>query len=230
MSCLLETHQLGKMDYKTAHELQRRYQQEVIAQRGIAGSCPFKLLLVEHSPPVITISRRASASQNLLASESELQKEEIQICKTDRGGDITYHGPGQLVAYPIFDLNALSLRLHGYMRFLEGIVIDVLAEFSIQGQRDACATGVWVEGAKICAMGVRVSRWVSMHGFALNIEPNMAHFNTIVPCGLAGRKVTSMQELLENQCPSLEEVQEVIIEKFELAIARQDRVQQEHHL
>ncbi len=113
------------------------------------------------------------------------------------------------------------------MRFLESVIIDVLAEYGIEGHRDKSATGVWVSEAKICAMGVRVSRWVSMHGFALNVNPNMNHFNLIVPCGLAGRRVTSMQEILGEKCPSMSEIKRVVTEKFQRAINRQAQVQQE---
>jgi lipoyl(octanoyl) transferase len=147
------------------------------------------------------------------------------VAETDRGGDITYHGPGQLVAYPILDLNAFGLRLHSYMRFLEDVVIATIAGFGITGVRDPGATGVWVAperggaeasapgGAarKICAMGVRVSRWVSMHGLALNVTTNLAHFDLIVPCGLAGRAVTSMERELGAACPSMDEVKAALV-------------------
>ena len=115
------------------------------------------------------------------------------------------------------------------MRFLEGIVIDVLSQFGIESHRDECATGVWTDGAKICAMGVRVSQWVSMHGFALNVSPNLDHFDLIVPCGLSGRTVTSMQQQLGNQCPTIEMVKHIVAEKFRGATDSQVQVQKEHH-
>lgn len=223
MMCSLDITDLGKMAYEPALALQRKIQQEVIARRD-HFPIPFNLLLVEHVPPVITVSRRATSEEHLLATEQQLIEAGIQLCETDRGGDITYHGEGQLVGYPIFDLNALSLRLHGYMRFLEGIIIDVLGHYGIEGTRDACATGVWVNDAKICALGVRISRWVSMHGFALNVSPNMKHFNLIVPCGLVGRSVTSMHELLGENCPSVVQVKKVVSEKFDEAISTQGQV------
>jgi lipoate-protein ligase B len=229
MSCQLEIQDLGKMAYEPALALQRSIQQQVISYRNTDEASPFHLLFVEHDPPVVTVSRRATAREHLLATENELKANGVQLCETDRGGDITYHGPGQLVGYPIFDLNALSLRLHGYMRFLEDTIINALHHFGLEGQRDSCATGVWVGDEKICAMGVRISRWVSMHGFALNVSPNMEHFNLIVPCGLAGRQVTSMQQLLGNDCPSLEMVQKVVGAEFLESINRLDQVQQEHH-
>jgi lipoyl(octanoyl) transferase len=223
MSCQLEIQDLGKMAYEPALALQRTVQQKVIENRTTDALSPFHLLLVEHDPPVITISRRATAREHLLATEKQLESSGVRVCDTDRGGDITYHGPGQLVGYPIFDLNALSLRLHGYMRFLEGIVIEVLGHFGLEGGRDDCSTGVWVENKKICAMGIRISRWVSMHGFALNVSPKMEHFNLIVPCGLTGRSVTSMQQILGEKCPSIDEVKKITTEKFQEAISSQDQ-------
>jgi len=209
----IAVHDLGRMPYADAYALQRTLQQDVIAAREQAGAQPIgHLLLVEHDPPVITVSRRKSAASHLIASERQLAKAGVAVAETDRGGDITYHGPGQLVAYPILDLNRLGLRMHSYMRFLEQIVIDTLASWNIAGQRDSEATGVWVSGpsrsprAKIAAMGVRVSRWVSMHGLALNVRTNLDHFKLIVPCGLHGRTVTSMRELLGDACPSMGEV------------------------
>jgi len=219
---------LGRMAYGEALTLQRTLHAEVIAarpvDRGVSDAehtAPSgSLLLVEHDPPVITVSARKTARQNLIASPALLAREGIEVAETDRGGDITYHGPGQLVVYPILDLNLLGLRLHGYMRFLEQVVIDTLAHFGIEGQREESATGVWVKAkahgsdsvgfgsgeAKICAMGVRVSRWVSMHGLALNVTTNLDHFDLIVPCGLAGRRVTSMQRELGAACPSMDDV------------------------
>jgi lipoyl(octanoyl) transferase len=150
----------------------------------------------------------------------------VTVAETDRGGDITYHGPGQLVAYPILDLQRLALRIHGYMRLLESAVIAAIARFGVVGHRDACATGVWVGGdplrapeacadpcsaaptggRKICAMGVRVSRWATMHGLALNVSTNLDHFGLIVPCGLLGRPVTSLAAECAGVAPPLTEV------------------------
>jgi lipoyl(octanoyl) transferase len=135
--------------------------------------------------------------------------------ETDRGGDITYHGPGQLVAYPILDLNHLNLRLHEYMRLLEGVVIEACATWGVEGHRDEGATGVWVRGeegqsAKVCAMGVRVRRWVSMHGLAINVSTDLNHFDLIVACGLAGRSVTSLKALLGEAAPGMDEVKSVL--------------------
>ena len=225
MSQELHIQDLKKMAYEPCIEVQRELQRAVIAGRGQSDPSPFHLLLVEHDPPVITVSKRPTAKDHLLATEQQLQNAGVQVCETDRGGDITYHGPGQLVGYPICDLNALSLRLHGYMRFLEQNIIEVLEQFGIEARRDVYATGVWVEKGKICAMGVRLSRWVSMHGFALNVAPNMSDFQLIVPCGLTGRSVTSMQDILGDQCPTIEEVKEVVSEQFRTSISRQVQVQ-----
>ena len=233
---------LGRMAYAEALGLQRLLQQEVMAwrdgrkTRGNSGACGY-LLLVEHDPPVITISRRPCARQHLIATPQQLDAAGIEVEETDRGGDITYHGPGQLVVYPILDLNRLGLRLQSYMRFLEQVVIDTLARFGIEGFRDETATGVWVTAlrvgpspspvapghqngpaSKICALGVRVSRWVTMHGLALNVTPNLDHFNLIVPCGLTGRGVSSMQQLLGERCPSIEQVRQAFINQFMNAV------------
>jgi lipoyl(octanoyl) transferase len=225
---------LGRMAYAEAFALQKSLQAEVIARRlatnhdeGGDGSLGY-LLLVEHEPPVITVSGRKGARENLIATPAQLTQAGIEVAETDRGGDITYHGPGQLVAYPILDLNLMGLRLHGYMRFLEQVVIDTLALFGIEGVRDEGATGVWVTkahgsrsagfgsgSAKICAMGVRISRWVSMHGLALNVATNLDHFKLIVPCGLA-RPVTSMQRELGEKCPPMDEVKGALAAQFHL--------------
>ena len=225
---------LGRRPYAEAFALQKRLQREVIEAQA-RGVSLGHVVLVEHHPPVITISRRRTARRHLVATNEQLADAGIEIVQTDRGGDITYHGPGQLVVYPILDLNALRLRIHGYMRFLEQIVIDTLSEFGIQGQRDKRATGVWVSGGttqashglesvgvlkpqKICAMGVRVSRWVSMHGLALNVTTDLHHFDLIVPCGLVGRTVTTMQRELRDMCPSMNKVKRAILAQFCKAI------------
>ncbi len=224
--CQLQIQDLGKIAYESALEVQRTVQQSVIEQRGSENAESFHLLLLEHDPPVITISKRKGVQQHLLATEQQLTEAGVRVCNTDRGGDITYHGPGQLVGYSVCDLNALSLRLHGYMRFLESCVIEALGQFGINAHRDECATGVWVDDAKICAIGVRVSRWVSMHGFAVNITPNLSHFDFIIPCGLTGRTVTSMSQLLGDNCPSIDEVKLVLSKTFSSAIERQAQAQQ----
>lgn len=209
------------MAYGPAYELQVAAHARVLASRESAPDAEVlsgavgELLLVEHDP-VVTISNRATAEANLLASPELLSRSGVEVARTDRGGDITYHGPGQLVAYPILDLNALNLGLHDYMRLLEETVIAVCAEFGVETMRDPRATGVWTvrEGephAKIAAMGVRVRKWISMHGLALNVTTNLDHFRLIVPCGLVGRPVTSLREVLGPLCPSMPEVSAALV-------------------
>ena len=217
-SALLTVRDLGRSDYAEAYDLQRELQEEVILARGRPGQ-PMHLLLVEHDPPVITVSRRKGARTHLLATEDQLAAAGVTVAETDRGGDITYHGPGQLVVYPILDLNVLGLRLHSYMRFLESVVIDLLGRYELTGVRDDSATGVWLEdGGKICAMGVRVSRWVSMHGLALNVTTDLSHFQLIVPCGLEGRSVTSLEQQLGDDCPTMDVVKREAVAAFDRAI------------
>lgn len=221
-SSRVTTQNLGRMSYAHAYAVQQRVHEDVLAGREVEGSPVGTLLMVEHQP-VVTVSRRASAAGNLLATPELLAMHGVAVEQTDRGGDITYHGPGQIVAYPILDLNRLGLGLHAYMRLLEECVIRTIARFGLVGERDATATGVWVrsvhpssrgEMAKIAAMGVRVRKWVSMHGLSLNVNPDMQHFGLIVPCGLAGRPVTSMARELGDACPCFKEVQRVVAEEL----------------
>jgi len=212
------------MNYATAYQRQRAMAMEVLAVRDCGRPEQGRLLLVEHDP-VITVSRRAAARDHLLASPGMLTSAGVEVAETDRGGDITYHGPGQLVVYPILDLNRLNLGLHAYMRLLEQVVIETCGAFGVSCGRDPAATGVWVqrpdEPAKICAMGVRVSRWVTTHGLALNVAPNMEHFRLIVPCGLAGRPVTCLAEEAARQgitCPSIEAVKRELAGRMAAAI------------
>lgn len=216
---------LGRIAYAEALEIQRRTHADLVASRGADDATsrgPMTVFLLEHDPPVITISRRPGAEAHLVASRELLARHGVTVAETDRGGDITYHGPGQLVAYPILDLNRLGLRVHSYMRLLEQIVIDTLAEFGVAGERDASATGVWVgdvaSGAtasrKICAMGVRVSRWITMHGLALNVDTNLDHFGLIVPCGLVGRGVTSLRAELGARAPDMNEAKRRLAARF----------------
>ncbi len=233
LSSVFVVHDLNQMTYAAAFVAQRDHHAAVLASRDAGTPEVGRLLLVEHVPPVITVSRRPDARKHLNATAEMLAAAGVEVCETDRGGDITYHGPGQLVAYPIFDLNTLGLNLHGYMRMLEEVVIATLAQFGVEGRREQGATGVWVpnepraqatgsSSAKICAMGVRIRRWVTMHGLALNVTTDLGHFDLIVPCGLAGRGVTSLQKELGPQCPSMDEVKQVVVGEFQSAVA--DRV------
>jgi lipoyl(octanoyl) transferase len=226
---------LGRMDYAAAFDLQRAHHEEVLAARPTTDSPdaplsgdPGRILLVEHDPPVITLTSRPSITDHLIATPELLARSGVTTAHTDRGGDITYHGPGQLVVYPILDLNLYRLRLHDYMHLLEQSVIDTLAVFGIAGERDPAARGVWVpansvhdQPAKICAMGVRIRRWVSMHGLALNVDPDMRHFQLIVPCGLAGRPVTSLKLQLGDACPAMSEVKAALTSALQARLVEQ---------
>ncbi|MEL6721098.1 MAG: lipoyl(octanoyl) transferase LipB [Bacteroidota bacterium] len=177
------------------------------------------LLFCEH-PPVYTLGRKGKID-HLLLDEKGLAQEGIEFFKINRGGDITYHGPGQLVAYPIFDLDFFFTDVHRYVRTLEEVVIRSLANFGIVSKREKGYTGVWLEGneiqpkRKICAIGVHLSRWVSMHGFALNVNSNLSHFNHIVPCGIAteDKSVTSMEKELGKRV-DMEEIKAVVKQQF----------------
>lgn len=208
------------MDYRAACELQVETRDGIISARRAGVSDPtMTLFLVEHDPPVITVSRRPTARRHLIANEDRLAALGIEVCETDRGGDITYHGPGQLVAYPIVDLKRLRLGVHDYMRWLESIIIATLARFGVQGVRDGCATGVWIDDVgparKIAALGVRVAKWVSTHGLAINVSTDLSHFDTIVPCGLKDRAVTSLAYELEGErTPSMAQVKRMFTNEF----------------
>lgn len=217
MSAVVRVIDLGRMSYAEAYARQVAEHEEVLAAREGGHPEPGRVLLVEHVPAVITVSRRPGARAHLVATPEMLAREGVVVEETDRGGDITYHGPGQIVVYPILDLNYYHLGLHAYMRLLEQSVIDTLDTFGIVGERDPKATGVWVGGeggSKIAAMGVRVRRWVSMHGLALNVNTNLRHFQLIVPCGLVGRGVTSMERELGTACPTIERVREALVESL----------------
>ncbi|HET7692544.1 MAG TPA: lipoyl(octanoyl) transferase LipB [Gemmatimonadota bacterium] len=180
---------LGRVEYDHAWAIQR----ELLAARQ-AGHAPDTLLLLEH-PPVITLGRSGETA-HLLGSEAELERRGVALVATDRGGDITFHGPGQIVGYAIVDLAPRGRDLHRYLRDLESVLIRALAEFGIVAGRVEGLTGVWVGDAKVAAIGIRVSRWVTHHGFALNVDTDLSYFDLIVPCGIADRRVTSMEALL----------------------------------
>jgi lipoyl(octanoyl) transferase len=182
-----ELHDLGRMGYGEAFDLQRS-----LVEKRKQGLVPDQLLIVEH-PHVITLGRNGRL-EHLLAGPDVLRRAGIAFHHTDRGGDITYHGPGQVVGYPILDLREWRRDVSAYVRSIEQVVIDTLADFGITAGRTAGATGVWVEGRKAAAIGVHISRWVTSHGFALNLDTDLSYFQYIVPCGLA-RPVTSMAEL-----------------------------------
>lgn len=194
---------LGLISFAEAWE----QQQKLVAVRK-AGEIQDTLLLLEH-PHVITLGRNARR-ENVLRVPPE-----VEIHQTNRGGDVTYHGPGQLVGYPVFDLAALGRKDVGwYMRTLEAALIAALEEFGISAGRLAGFAGVWVNGDKIAALGVHLSRWVTCHGFALNVDPDMRYFDCIVPCGICGHGVTSMARVL-GKSVNLAEVKQAVVRSFE---------------
>lgn len=195
----------GRMPYAEAWALQRA----LVAARQ-ADRIPDVLLLVEH-PPVITIGRSGRAA-NLRAPREALVSRGIDVYEVERGGDVTYHGPGQLVGYPILNLRALDEDVVRYVRLLEGALIAALRGWDIPAERVRGYPGAWVQGAKIAAIGVAVKRKVTMHGFALNVDPDLSHFDLINPCGL-GKPVTSMARLLGRAVP-LDEVRPAVAEAF----------------
>lgn len=182
-----EIREMGRVGYAEALSLQ----QDLVAQRK-QGLIPDQLLMVEH-PHTITLGRNGHP-EHLLAGEEALRRAGISFHQTNRGGDITYHGPGQIVGYPILDLRDWKRDVVAYVRAVEEVLIDSLAEFGLAGTRIPGWTGVWVDGKKVAAIGIHISRWVTSHGFALNVTTDLSYFQYIVPCGLA-QPVTSMAKL-----------------------------------
>ena len=214
---------LGVLDYQTVWDLQHElFQQSIdtkIHNRRNQTKTPTTnhFLLVEHNP-VITLGKSGLAD-HLLTSKTELEAIGISFFKIDRGGDITYHGPGQIVGYPILDLDHFFTDIHKYLRLLEQVIINTLADYDIIATRSKGETGVWLDvntpfARKICAMGIRASRWVTMHGFSLNVNTNLSHFDHIVPCGIHGKQVTSMAQELTNEV-SISEVKKRITHHFQ---------------
>jgi len=233
---------LGERRYKDAWDYQEHLLQENVGVKtllrhladspvpaGEAGSYDVNdsdplpstrhyLLFVEH-PPVYTIGKSGDIKNSLLTEEA-LQARGIDFFRTNRGGDITFHGPGQIVGYPILDLEKFYTDIGKYLRNIEEIIILTLAEYGIKGERSPGETGVWIDPAipgrerKICAIGVRTSRWITMHGFALNVNTDLNHFNFIIPCGIQGKQVTSLKKELGREV-SMEEVKNKIRSNFE---------------
>ena len=203
----IELVHLGQMDYSRAFARQVSRQQQVA--EGSAASC---LFLVEH-PPVVTLGANFHA-ENLLFSKDDCEAKGIQVETTDRGGDVTYHGPGQLVAYPVFDLKLFGKDLHKWLRDLEEVFIRAIEPFGVSGRRFPPHTGVWVGDAKIAAIGVKVSRWVSIHGVALNCASDLSGFETIVPCGISRYGVTSLSKET-GRAISVQEAEPAVVHGFE---------------
>jgi len=213
---------LGLKDYKETWEYQEALFQSIIdvkidnRKNNLSAKTSNYFLFVEH-PHVYTLGKSGDMS-NLLLNEEQLTQKGATFYKINRGGDITYHGPGQLVGYPILDLDNFFTDIHKYLRFLEDVIIKTLAEYGIKGEISEGETGVWLDvgtpfARKICAMGVRTSRWVTMHGFALNVNANLGYFDNIIPCGIKGKAVTSMEAELDKKIP-LDEVKEKILKHF----------------
>ena len=210
---------LGTMPYRDAWKRQEEAHAQVVA----GGQ--EQLLLVEH-PPVITFGRRAEihGQKHMVTPREMLSMIGVDVVQSDRGGDVTFHGPGQIVAYPIVRLNDHRLSVGGFVRRLEETVIDTLKSFDIPAQKDSCAIGVWVPDrdgnlAKICALGVRIRRGVSLHGIALNVSTDLSFFKLIVPCGLTGRAVTSMRALMGDSTPPIDVMKDALAQRMIAAFA-----------
>ncbi|MFT6097036.1 MAG: lipoyl(octanoyl) transferase [Nonlabens sp.] len=214
---------LGRKDYKETWEYQEQLFKRILDtkiknRREDAGlETANHLLFVEHDH-VYTLGKNG-ALENLLANEGLLEKIGATFYKINRGGDITYHGPGQITGYPILDLDNFFTDIHKYLRFLEDIFIKILADYGLKGERSAGETGVWLDvgtpfARKICALGVRASRWVTMHGFAFNVNTNLGYFDHIIPCGIDDKAVTSLAVELKREI-DLEEVKDKIKKYFE---------------
>ena len=208
---------LGLLEYQQAWDLQENILQQSIAQKAQGLVPAHHLLFVEH-PPVYTLGK-SGKREHVLIDEQEMQERQIAFFQTNRGGDITYHGPGQLVGYPIFDLEQFYRDIGRYLRELEQVIILTLQDYGLKGERSSGETGVWLDpgipgrARKICAMGVRCSRWITMHGFALNISNDLSYFNHIIPCGIPDKSVTSLQKELGTTL-TVKEVKENVLQKF----------------
>jgi lipoyl(octanoyl) transferase len=219
---VVKVQDLGLIDYKQAWDFQEELLKEAVDlkisnRKNDTNFIPKQHLLFCEHPHVYTLGK-SGAQENLLLDQAHLQEIDAQFYKINRGGDITYHGPGQLVMYPILDLEQFFTDIHKYMRYLEEAVIKTLAHFQITATRYDGLTGVWIDAdtpraRKICAMGVKCSRWITMHGIALNVHPDLGYFGNIVPCGIQDKAVTSMAQELGRQI-SIQEVQEVLLKEM----------------
>jgi lipoate-protein ligase B len=198
---------IGLIGYAECLDLQMK-----ILDQIYKGAMDDIVLLLEHKP-VITMGRSGGEDALLVAPE-QLEKFGVELYNTDRGGNITYHGPGQLVGYPIFNLRNYGKDVHNFLRNLEDVVIRSIGQFGVKGEAVAGLTGVWVNGDKICSIGVGAKKWISYHGFAYNVDPNMQHWALLHPCGLVDKKVTSLKKLVI-PCPSMDEVKNAAVKSIE---------------
>jgi len=223
MNKCVELQDLGNKDYKQSWDYQEQLFKGIVETKIKNRREELQLptnnyfLFVEH-PHVYTLGKSGDLS-NLLLNESQLKDKGATFYKINRGGDITYHGPGQIVGYPILDLENFFTDIHKYLRFLEEMIILTLEEFNLKAGRSPGETGVWLDvgtpfARKICAMGVRASRWVTMHGFALNVNANLGYFDNIIPCGIRGKAVTSLNVELGVKEVSISEVKEKLLKHF----------------
>ncbi len=223
MNKSVEIQDLGNKDYKQTWDYQEQLFRSIVDtkiknRREDAGlDTKNYFLFVEH-PHVYTLGKSGDMS-NLLVDEAQLKAKNASFYKVNRGGDITYHGPGQIVGYPILDLDNFFTDIHKYLRFLEEMIILTLAEYGLKAERSPGETGVWLDvgtpfARKICAMGVRASRWVTMHGFALNVNANLGYFDLMIPCGIRGKAVTSLNVELGKKTVDEAEVKEKLLKHF----------------
>ena len=204
----VEVRRLGVVPYADGLELQR----DLVGRRK-ADQIPDQLLLLEH-PPVITLGvKTRNDRSHVVATVETLEEEGVEVFESGRGGDVTYHGPGQLVAYPIIDLRPDRCDVHRYVRDLEEVLIRTSAAFGIVARRSEGLTGAWVGEDKLAAIGVRIARWITSHGFALNVSTNLSHFGLIVPCGISDKGVTSLEKLLARQVP-MASVEDAVVDAF----------------
>lgn len=199
---------MGRVPYAEALELQRS-----IARDRISGAISQDVLLLMEHPPVVTLGR-SSKEKNLTASPEFLESRGVELFEVERGGDVTFHGPGQLVGYPIIDLKRHRQDLHWYLRSIEQALINALADYGIPGERNTSYTGVWTRGKKIASIGVHARDWVTWHGFALNVTTELSYFNLIVPCGIDGVVMTSIARELGVEKVSARDVTDRVTAKF----------------
>ena len=211
----IEIRRLGLVRYQDGLALQRSLVEERRANR-----VPDLLLLLQH-PAVITVGVKGDGGRsNVIADPARLEQLGIGVSETGRGGDVTYHGPGQIVGYPILDLRPDRCDVHRYVRDLESVMIGVCADYAVEAGRIPGLTGTWVGGEKVGAIGIRISRWITSHGFAFNVSTNLDHFDLIVPCGIAGRGVTSLERATRRSIP-IGEVEDAFIRHFGDVFQRQ---------